>query len=157
MCCIKIFSLILGIIDFFILCIQLPPRSTRTDTLVPYSTLFRSGRPGVGRRSGMSIASAVESGRGGRVSEGDADLQALLPGDKAAWDRYVTRHAAVTFAAARSPRLVPAGRTAAAAAAAQAVFVPLCPPELRRHRSHVATRDQVSTWLTLVYNPPPEA
>src|SRR3546814_19269019 len=27
-----------------------PPRSTRTDTLVPYTTLFRSGRSGVGRR-----------------------------------------------------------------------------------------------------------
>src|SRR3546814_18283051 len=25
--------------------IRLPPRSTRTDTLFPYTTLFRSGRP----------------------------------------------------------------------------------------------------------------
>src|SRR3546814_11960363 len=42
MCC------VLGII---FLMIRLPPRSTRTDTLVPYTTLFRSGRermPGVG-------------------------------------------------------------------------------------------------------------
>src|SRR3546814_3311858 len=34
--------------------IRRPPRSTRTDTLFPYTTLFRSGRPlegtGVGRR-----------------------------------------------------------------------------------------------------------
>src|SRR3546814_8446607 len=27
--------------------IRLPPRSTRTDTLLPYTTLFRSGRGGV--------------------------------------------------------------------------------------------------------------
>src|SRR3546814_2705581 len=60
--------------------IRRPPRSTRTDTLFPYTTLFRSG---------------------------DADLLALLPGDKAAWDRFVTRHAAVIFAAVRPRRLVP--------------------------------------------------
>src|SRR3546814_10357851 len=29
---------------FFFLMIRRPPRSTRTDTLVPYTTLFRSGR-----------------------------------------------------------------------------------------------------------------
>src|SRR3546814_8883963 len=33
---------------FFFLMIRRPPRSTRTDTLFPYTTLFRSG--GVGRR-----------------------------------------------------------------------------------------------------------
>src|SRR3546814_7953956 len=31
------------------LMIRRPPRSTRTDTLFPYTTLFRSGRPGGGR------------------------------------------------------------------------------------------------------------
>src|SRR3546814_14602905 len=30
---------------FFLLMIRLPPRSTRTDTLFPYTTLFRSTRP----------------------------------------------------------------------------------------------------------------
>src|SRR3546814_8340505 len=29
---------------FFLLMIRRPPRSTRTDTLFPYTTLFRSGR-----------------------------------------------------------------------------------------------------------------
>src|SRR3546814_18075975 len=33
---------------FFFLMIRRPPRSTRTDTLFPYTTLFRTG--GVGRR-----------------------------------------------------------------------------------------------------------
>src|SRR3546814_19496279 len=32
-----------GSVSFFFLMIRLPPRSTRTDTLFPYTTLFRSG------------------------------------------------------------------------------------------------------------------
>src|SRR3546814_4696974 len=35
----------------FFLMIRRPPRSTRTDTLVPYTTLFRSPTPGGGRWS----------------------------------------------------------------------------------------------------------
>src|SRR3546814_4186570 len=31
-----------------------PPRSTRTDTLVPYTTLFRSRRPGQARQRGRT-------------------------------------------------------------------------------------------------------
>src|SRR3546814_1672560 len=34
---------------FFFLMIRRPPRSTRTDTLFPYTTLFRSMGPGSGR------------------------------------------------------------------------------------------------------------
>src|SRR3546814_4375049 len=34
----------------FFLMIRRPPRSTRTDTLVPYTTLFRSGPPSSSRR-----------------------------------------------------------------------------------------------------------
>src|SRR3546814_11803834 len=33
------------IVLFFVLMIRRPPRSTRTDTLFPYTTLFRSVRP----------------------------------------------------------------------------------------------------------------
>src|SRR3546814_7216431 len=33
-------------ISFFFLMIRRPPRSTRTDTLFPYTTLFRSTHPG---------------------------------------------------------------------------------------------------------------
>src|SRR3546814_2794930 len=35
------------ILDFFFLMIRRPPRSTRTDTLFPYTTLFRSTIDGV--------------------------------------------------------------------------------------------------------------
>src|SRR3546814_19484322 len=34
----------LGVLYFFFLMIRRPPRSTRTDTLFPYTTLFRSDR-----------------------------------------------------------------------------------------------------------------
>src|SRR3546814_16543963 len=35
---------------FFFLMIRRPPRSTRTDTLLPYTTLFRSQHPQFGKR-----------------------------------------------------------------------------------------------------------
>src|SRR3546814_3494681 len=38
--------------DFFFLMIRRPPRSTRTDTLFPYTTLFRSPRRGSERGAG---------------------------------------------------------------------------------------------------------
>src|SRR3546814_1412698 len=44
-------------VSFFFLVIRLPPRSTRTDSLFPYTTLFRSGRcadrAGSGRTAGV--------------------------------------------------------------------------------------------------------
>src|SRR3546814_7384631 len=39
-------NVIVVIIFFFFLMIRRPPRSTRTDTLFPYTTLFRSARSG---------------------------------------------------------------------------------------------------------------
>src|SRR3546814_3687678 len=36
---------IIVVFNFFFLMIRLPPRSTRTDTLFPYTTLFRSHPP----------------------------------------------------------------------------------------------------------------
>src|SRR3546814_1814701 len=38
-------------ICLFLLMIRRPPRSTRTDTLFPYTTLFRSPHDGIGGRS----------------------------------------------------------------------------------------------------------
>src|SRR3546814_14503812 len=42
---------------FFFLMILRPPRSTRTDTLFPYTTLFRSSRCNAPRSTGRSAAS----------------------------------------------------------------------------------------------------
>src|SRR3546814_20847136 len=50
---------------FFFLMIRRPPRSTRTDTLLPYTTLFRR-HPGIGfaERIGGVTANQVLLGRG---------------------------------------------------------------------------------------------
>src|SRR3546814_15113841 len=63
---------------FFFLMIRRPPRSTRTDTLFPYTTLFRSRQP---LRSALRI------------------LELPRPGDRVAW-----RHS--HFARDLLPRLV---------------------------------------------------
>src|SRR3546814_2617587 len=39
------FTVTIGVASFFFFMILRPPRSTRTDTLFPYTTLFRSVRP----------------------------------------------------------------------------------------------------------------
>ena len=51
----------------------------------------------------------AQPARVGPVSAGPESLEALLAGEKAAWDRFVARFAPVIFAAVRR-RLVPAGR-----------------------------------------------
>src|SRR3546814_19620020 len=43
--CIFFFFLLIFLLSFFFLMIRRPPRSTRTDTLFPYTTLFRSPTP----------------------------------------------------------------------------------------------------------------
>src|SRR3546814_9830601 len=106
---------------FFFLMIRRPPRSTRTDTLFPYTTLFRSPHPlrrdlgglrhgpavaearrghlvlaeGAGRRGGARHAGALAA-RGGTPGEPRAGLAAAddLPahqGRQAHRDRKSTR------------------------------------------------------------------
>src|SRR3546814_15854570 len=41
-CCLVFIGILLDLVSFFFLMIRRPPRSTRTDTLFPYTTLFRS-------------------------------------------------------------------------------------------------------------------
>src|SRR3546814_6580112 len=68
---------------FFFLMILRPPRSTRTDTLFPYTTLFRSlqahPRPGP---AGLRLQSRPRSGRRrlrpGRSEEHTSELQSLM-------------------------------------------------------------------------------
>src|SRR3546814_3679270 len=72
---------------FFVM-IRRPPRSTRTDTLFPYTTLFRSGvRPAVETRAGghrrrllghLRRTGAAEVRDAGRSEEHTSELQSLM-------------------------------------------------------------------------------
>src|SRR3546814_10714205 len=86
--------------SFFVLMIRRPPRSTRTDTLFPYTTLFRSlhrrasrrgdavlrGDPvpngfSIAARSGSGlrdVASSAALGHGRRSEEHTSELQSLM-------------------------------------------------------------------------------
>src|SRR3546814_15315673 len=71
---------------FFFLMIRRPPRSTRTDTLFPYTTLFRSGR----RPGGSS--EAVDEHQFGVVERLDDDRADIAERDAVARvDRKSTR------------------------------------------------------------------
>src|SRR3546814_1048701 len=74
---------------FFFLMIRRPPRSTRTDTLFPYTTLFRSFL--TRQRSGTSLSSRARGGHRsaeqtrrapraarGRSEEHTSELQSLM-------------------------------------------------------------------------------
>src|SRR3546814_6075140 len=56
--------------------IRRPPRSTRTDTLFPYTTLFRSPGTGQGRRNPAALPE--DHGRGG-AADAAADRRPHLP------------------------------------------------------------------------------
>src|SRR3546814_18112822 len=91
--------IILNSVRFFFLMIRRPPSSTRTDTLFPYTTLFRSlrgdraedlrggpqgvrrrplrdGRPGL--RAGRHHRAAHRQDRGDRSEEHTSELQSLM-------------------------------------------------------------------------------
>src|SRR3546814_13194243 len=75
------------VFSVFFLMIRRPPRSTRTDTLFPYTTLFRSAgtvggvlqRGGVGGGRHPSRVAARYAGHGrGRSEEHTSELQSLM-------------------------------------------------------------------------------
>src|SRR3546814_17429141 len=73
---------LLDLVVLFFLMIRRPPRSTRTDTLFPYTTLFRS----ISRLTAVPAASAAgfsqsrgfRCRRGGRSEEHTSELQSLM-------------------------------------------------------------------------------
>src|SRR3546814_2534244 len=56
MYCLHCLDLSCLVLSFFFLMIRRPPRSTRTDTLFPYTTLFRSVRPAAAGHRGGAFA-----------------------------------------------------------------------------------------------------
>src|SRR3546814_14156120 len=65
---------------FFFLMIRRPPRSTRTDTLFPYTTLFRSGRSDSGGRARPGSAGCHGIGQDLHHGEGDRSDAAACAG-----------------------------------------------------------------------------
>src|SRR3546814_5753534 len=71
-----------------LLILRRPPRSTLTDTLFPYSTLFRSGRrrrpdsaatrPDMARLRARSRGDAPSAAAAGRSEEPTSELQSLM-------------------------------------------------------------------------------
>src|SRR3546814_9839639 len=61
--------------------IRRPPRSTRTDTLFPYTTLFRSLRPDASRQTGQGAQNGNRNRKrltGKRSEEHTSELQSLM-------------------------------------------------------------------------------
>src|SRR3546814_19811332 len=82
----RLYSLSFAICIFFLLR-RRPPRSTRTDTLFPYTTLFRSRRsyqPGSGSLTRMTVSNEDRSAPA-RISSGVRHTSAVLDGS--AWRR----------------------------------------------------------------------
>src|SRR3546814_13753780 len=83
-------------IIFFFLMIRRPPRSTRTDTLFPYTTLFRSHHLELGSESfipgfeGQLVGAAAGESRDVTVSFPDDYQASHLAGTEAVFDVTVT-------------------------------------------------------------------
>lgn len=74
------------------------------------------------------------------------DLEALIRGEKAAWDRFVRRYAGLILSAVRS-----AARPGTEVEdLVQEVFTRLCKDSYRLLKTYDATRAGLSTWLTIV-------
>src|SRR3546814_5459593 len=71
--------MILCAVVFFFLMIRRPPRSTRTDTLFPYTTLFRSSASCmVARQFTSQVSFGSRSPAGSRSEEHTSELQSLM-------------------------------------------------------------------------------
>jgi RNA polymerase sigma factor (sigma-70 family) len=76
----------------------------------------------------------------------DGDLDALLRGEKAAWDGFVRRYAGLVVAAVRAI----AREAGEVEDLAQEVFLRLCKDDFRLLRSYDPARAGLSTWITIV-------
>ena len=76
----------------------------------------------------------------------DAVSDALLNGDRAAWEAFVRRYGGLIVAAVRSV----APTTSDVEDLTQEVFVRLCKDDFRLLRTYDETRASLSTWITIV-------
>src|SRR3546814_8075050 len=71
------------IVVFFLLRLRRPPRSTRTDTLFPYTTLFRSRSSGLASPGPTPLSAVISANSGLRIS-GRMTITTLYPEPTAA-------------------------------------------------------------------------
>src|SRR3546814_13317800 len=65
----------------FVLMLRRPPRSTRTDTLFPYTTLFRSAavsRGGARRQCTRAVGQPIVGGDQAQIGRATSELQSLM-------------------------------------------------------------------------------
>src|SRR3546814_13335923 len=84
----RILSVVIS--SFFFLMIRRPPRSTRTDTLFPYTTLFRSARRSVGGAGNRGAHGSTAHGQ--RAGQRRRNTRRSAPADfRSVQDRKSTR------------------------------------------------------------------
>src|SRR3546814_13621819 len=76
--CFLFFIMSLFFYFFFFLMIRRPPRSTRTDTLFPYTTLFRSWRPAALFPAFGLLLNPMIAAAAMRSEEHTSELQSLM-------------------------------------------------------------------------------
>src|SRR3546814_9671585 len=93
---------------FFFLMIRRPPRSTRTDTLFPYTTLFRSGRTPAedALRQGTARDDARDRRRPRLHRAGDDRRSAGAEGNRSRADRRALTNSAMRSRAWRAPTVM---------------------------------------------------
>src|SRR3546814_11253734 len=103
----------MSIFCFFFLMIRRPPRSTRTDTLFPYTTLFRSRR--------LAASATLVRDAAAEMSAGSQDLAQRTEAQAAALEEAAASMPEITGtvrqnaeSAARASRLAEAARRPAA-------------------------------------------
>src|SRR3546814_2085902 len=121
--------------------IRRPPRSTRTDTLVPYTTLFRSTGAGGGRRRPAVLRDSRRSGTG-RKAAGDcrtAGRAGCLP---RSWERLQPR------ALAPPPATAGGGRSEEHTSELQSLmrisYAVFCLKKKKKKEQHDSNEDQTT-------------
>src|SRR3546814_1891889 len=125
--------------SFFFLMIRLPPRSTRTDTLFPYTTLFRSCLTNNDRFRGARPRRRADSRGGGCVDRADraapvrpvATRSRRLARGGSAPRRRLSAHVAALRRRANAPHL-------AALCRSPATHAPSCPRNDGRSEEHTS-------------------
>src|SRR3546814_17302143 len=136
-------------IDFVFLIIRRPPRSTRTDTLFPDTTLFRSGRAAAQKITQLAKEKAAKAAER-RLADADAKISEKIGAAEAeiaaATASAMTEIEVIAAEAAQDMVAKISGATASAAAASNAVKAALANRSEERRVGQVCVRRCRSRW-----------